>query len=133
MASLEEFLESQELKHYGVPGMKWGRRKDRKSGVTPSSDHREAQALKKKSLPELSNKELRDLTNRQNLEQQYTRLNPGTRKRGSAAVKAAIAVAGTGLTVYNMSTSPGGKAAIEAGNRIVKRSVIQYRAARAFG
>jgi len=105
-----------ELMHYGVLGMKWGRRKDRgNSAVTPSSDSTKVRELRKKNLKELSNQELRDLTQRQQLEQQYAKLNPSKVDRGRNAVKAGIAFGATGVAVYNMVNSPAGKAAIKAG------------------
>lgn len=41
------------LKHYGVAGMKWGKRKGTASVSSP--DHTEAQALKKKPVNEMTN------------------------------------------------------------------------------
>lgn len=62
-----------ELKHYGVKGMKWGvRRASRRR--SPSEDHVRAKELKKKKLSQLSNAELRELNNRMNLESQYKNL-----------------------------------------------------------
>ena len=76
-----------ELYHYGVLGMKWGVRRNRKSASSstpntnikrkrvPSEDHLQAQQLKKKKLYEMSNKELETLTRRMQLEQNYKNLN----------------------------------------------------------
>lgn len=93
------------LEHYGVKGMRWGRRKQRGSrpSGTPtpvtvstrpgkrvqarggqnrpaSDDARKAAALKQKArastIDSLSNKEIQDLVARLNLEQQYARLDP---------------------------------------------------------
>ena len=62
-----------ELKHYGVKGMKWGvRRASRRR--PPSADHVRAKELKKKKLSQLSNAELKELNNRMNLESQYKNL-----------------------------------------------------------
>jgi len=45
-----------ELKHFGVLGMKWGRRKNRsESGSRGSEDHRKAASIMKKIVHELSN------------------------------------------------------------------------------
>ena len=78
---------SHELYHYGVLGMKWGVRRNRKSASSstpntnikrkrvPSEDHLQAQQLKKKKLYEMSNKELETLTRRMQLEQNYKNLN----------------------------------------------------------
>lgn len=76
-----------ELYHYGVLGMKWGVRRNRKAASSstsntkpktkriPSEDYLQAQQLKKKKLYEMSNKELETLTRRMQLEQNYKNLN----------------------------------------------------------
>lgn len=71
---------SRSLKHWGVLGMKWGRRKGdvslNKTDAT-STDHKRAQSLKKKRINEMSNDELQELVKRMNLEKQYR----GVKKR----------------------------------------------------
>jgi len=62
------------LKHYGILGMKWGVRTRSERG---SSDHKRASSLKRKRLSDLSNEELKHLTTRMNLEQQYKNLKKG--------------------------------------------------------
>jgi|WetSurMetagenome_2_1015567.scaffolds.fasta_scaffold1001740_1 hypothetical protein len=74
---------AENLMHFGIPGMKWGRRKARVS-TTPSSDHTTARGLQKKNLSELSNDELKTLTSRLQLEKQYKDL---TKKEVSAGKK----------------------------------------------
>lgn len=60
------------LQHFGILGMKWGRRKSRSGGSdTSSEDHKSASSLKKKKLSEMSNEELKKLTARLQLEKQY--------------------------------------------------------------
>ena len=71
-----------ELYHYGVLGMKWGRRKRRNSIV--SDDY--AKGHTKKSITEMSNDELRDVINRQQLETQYKQTLSKNRRRGSQMV-----------------------------------------------
>lgn len=66
------------LAHYGVLGMKWGRRKGQD---TSSSDHKNASSLKSKKVHELSNEQLKTLTKRLNLESEFKRLNPSTKDR----------------------------------------------------
>jgi hypothetical protein len=73
------------LAHYGVRGMRWGVRRSEGelhgggSGHV-STDHQNAQAAKEKAkkhgTKSLSNKELQDMINRMNLEQQYARVAP---------------------------------------------------------
>jgi hypothetical protein len=99
ITKLEPQEPSGELAHWGVKGMKWGVRKDRtpveasiKEGVPgrrikaeggkhlPASDDAIAavkahQIARKSTTDALSNKELRALVDRMNLEQQYNQLN----------------------------------------------------------
>lgn len=101
------------LEHYGVRGMKWGRRKKSSAGppenvVAKTSGtklevsgggnrraHDDAaraamskQIVKKSGTNALSNKDLKDLVERMNLEQQFTKLSPPT---GSKKAKQYIA------------------------------------------
>jgi len=95
--------QKEEIKHYGIPGMKWGVRKAREFGRArrdhfkrsvkqkygvdldnprrPSSDHTVSRGLKKKKLKELSNEELKTLTTRLQLERNYKDL---TKRQTSA-------------------------------------------------
>jgi 2'-5' RNA ligase len=85
------------LQHHGVKGQKWGVRRERSTSVTTSHtpgkkikakggqdlpSHEDAvkaavskQRAKKSTTDALSNKELKDLVERMNLEQQYSRLS----------------------------------------------------------
>lgn len=120
-----------ELFHFGTKGMKWGVRKDKKSSA--SSDAEEAHGLRKKSLAELSNAELKSLNNRRQLEAKFQQLNPTTIDRGKAHVKTVIATAGTAAAVYNLVKSPAGQAAVSVGRKVAKPIIIGVRAKRAFG
>ena len=73
------------LEHFGIPGMKWGRRKSGnshthtdKSHVKKSEDISDDAArknqLKKKKLSQMSNAELKALNERLQLEKQYKTL-----------------------------------------------------------
>ena len=87
-----------ELYHYGVLGMKWGVRRNRKSASSsasnaktkrkrvPSEDHLQAQQIKKKKLYEMSNKEIETVTRRMQLEQNYKNLNRQQISRGQKFV-----------------------------------------------
>lgn len=79
-----------ELYHYGVLGMRWGRRKSRMS-----QDAREVKTIKKKKVSEMSNAELRKLNERQNLERNYRQLNPNSISKGIAVVGTTAAVLGS--------------------------------------
>lgn len=84
----EEFFQEQ-IVHYGVKGMKWGRRKARDA---PSEDAVTVGALNQrvatqKTTAILSNKELETAIRRMNLEQQYSRLSGGLDKTRRQKVK----------------------------------------------
>lgn len=87
---------TKDLKHFGIPGMRWGIRRgpsrlaQRLSGKittvasrikakskvdTSSEDSKIAKTLKKKKLSEMSNDELKKLTTRMQLERQYKDLS----------------------------------------------------------
>jgi len=102
------------LSHYGVKGMRWGRRKDDglPSAVTlsstpgkrvtavggknlPASDDAKAaasarQTAKLSTVDALSNKELQGLVTRLNLEQQYSRLTAPKQSKGKAFIQTLI-------------------------------------------
>lgn len=108
----KEFKMENELYHYGVLGMKWGVRKSqsksssskRKNGQRKlSDDAREASAIKKKSIGQMTNAELRKANERTRLEQEYSRLNPSTVKKGFTFVVATAGVMNTALNLYNNS------------------------------
>lgn len=133
----EEFLAQ-----YGVKGMRWGQRRARASSadgkqsarftakgggrVTASSKDKVSSDFKKvathrgKPSHTLSNKQLKAINERMNLEQQYARANPSTLKRGDAKIKELLAIAGTGVAVYNLFNSAAGKAAISAGKKVLE-------------
>ena len=71
----------QVIEHYGVKGMKWGVRKDRRSG-----DYKSTKGLRGRNPKHLSDAELRKTTNRIRLEKEYARLSPTRTSRGRAAV-----------------------------------------------
>ena len=89
------------LYHYGILGMHWGQRngppypltsrtrsadenRSRRKGKTVSEDY--ARAHSKRPVEELSDKELRDILNRINMEKQYSKMNPNTIQKGENAV-----------------------------------------------
>jgi len=80
VTSVENFLE-----HFGVKGMKWGKRSGGGSSTKepPSKDAATALALRKRaktSKPKaLTNAELQQAINRMNLEQQFKRLSTNER------------------------------------------------------
>ena len=71
------------LSHYGVLGMKWGIRKDRRRGLKSKffTKKQEEKKPKLKTVKEFSDEELRQMVNRLNLESQYVKLMPKTKKQ----------------------------------------------------
>lgn len=86
-----------ELEHYGVLGMKWGVRKARKnSGSTgirkrnrriedANDDYKRAH--NRRSVKDMSDKELREMINRLQMEQNYERLSRSNISKGMSYVK----------------------------------------------
>lgn len=119
------------LKHYGVRGMKWGVRKEKKPASSPapkpvtlksrfgnrvvtakggkgyglSEDATRAAVLKrqarKSNVRSLSNKELSDLVLRMNLEQQYSRLNQNNILKGRDQVKELLSISEVAQKAYS--------------------------------
>jgi hypothetical protein len=122
------------LAHYGVKGMRWGVRKSDDSGGSgggkkpePSADFENVKSHKKTiksgGTKALSNKELQEVVNRMNLEQQYVTLKkkettPLKQKldRGTDYLKKGTTLYKAGTTLYNLAQSPAGTA--------VRRAVI---------
>lgn len=94
-----------ELYHWGIKGMKWGRRRYQNAdgSLTPAGkkkyghdDYQKAHS--KKRVKDMSDKELRDRINRVRMEKEYRDLTSKTSKGKNAAnkaIKTFIATAGT--------------------------------------
>lgn len=78
------------LKHWGIKGMRWGVRKDRDTGPV-SDDHARYTQIRKKSLSQMSDKELRDLNARETAETQYRNAHRSTLEKGRSAVTTLLA------------------------------------------
>jgi hypothetical protein len=101
------------LEHHGVKGMKWGVRKSRggvKTAKKTSADYRKAQELKKKGIPALTNKQLKTVNERMNLEQNFSRMNPTKLQKGHKKVAAILAAGATINGAIAFANSPTGKA-----------------------
>lgn len=118
-----------ELYHYGIKGMKWGvRRYQNKDGALTaagkkrnktygwSKDAKNANRIKKKSIHQMTNKELQQLNKRMELEQNYHRLNPNAVQRGLKYAGAAVGAMGTIAALYNNSNN-----LIRIGKSVLKR------------
>lgn len=66
------------LAHYGIKGMRWGRRKAKNT----SDDHKRIAAIRKKHISEMSNSELKEAVNRMQQEQQYGQLSSQLKAAG---------------------------------------------------
>lgn len=120
-----------ELYHWGVKGMKWGvRRYQNKDGsLTPAGRKRYAEphedykrAHDKKSVKQMSDKELRDRNNRLQMERQYAQFTK-KKNRGKAIIGAFIATAGTiaaAQNAYNTYAKLGNSALDKLGNFVLK-------------
>ena len=93
-----------DLTHYGVVGMKWGKRKKRSKKLSKA----DAMARDLQDAKKMSHKELQDKVNKLRLEHEYVRLNStkynDTRSKVDNAVskmnKISLAT-GTAILIYN--------------------------------
>ena len=112
---------SQFLQHYGKKGMKWGSRSAKSSKPT-SSDYKKAKELRTRKASQLTNKQLKDVNARINLEQNFHKLNPSTIKKGMIAAAALLAVVGLVNQYHDAFNKPGVKAAVARGKEMMSAS-----------
>lgn len=101
-----------DLLHYGVKGMKWGKRRaDIKAARSPEAVATKAtrDKAKKTKVSSLTNKELQDAINRMNLEKQFNTLNPKRLEQGQKVVKSLLGVGNTANQVLAFNNSPAGQ------------------------
>lgn len=108
-----EYKHTDELYHYGVLGMKWGRRKSRSRIGKPtlrtrkpkidkrSEDSKNVAQIRKKKVNQMTNQELKEVNKRLELETKYNEL-ANKKITGQRAVSAIIA---TGLTIGTIETA----------------------------
>lgn len=112
------------IEHYGTRGMRWGIRKRRDEVARAkqfrgSTDAKRAKKLTKRPVSSLSNKQLKAVNERMNLEKNYSKLNPGKVKRGEQVVKTIIAVGGTAGALVALANNPAAKKLMEMGEAAV--------------
>jgi hypothetical protein len=127
------------LAHFGVKGMKWGVRKDAALAGTSSvhsahEDAVKAQAAKEKvkvsGVKSLSNEELQALVTRQNLEQNFARLNPAqvTAGKNFANTVAQIgqnSVKNTTQRMADKAVQKGADALIDSLSKAAKKAAVE--------
>lgn len=106
------------LEHYGVKGMRWGVRNEKKNRA-PSGDFKKTIGLRGRPVHQLSNRQLKVVNERLNLEQNYLRMNRSKTDAGHAAVKKYLGMATTAASIYTLMKSPPGQAFIKAGKSFV--------------
>lgn len=104
MSDVDEFIE-----HYGIKGMRWGKRRTKDISVAERGSKREGRQTKeaKPNAKDLSDEQLRAAVNRMNLEKQYNTLIGNSNKTparvvtdfivrtGATAVKGAVTALAT--------------------------------------
>ena len=107
--------QSPELYHFGVKGMRWGVRKASPSGsgtksYKSSRDYNAANRLRRKAkqsgAKSLTNKEMKMVNTRLELEKKYNQLNPSSLEKGRKVLATTVSVVGGVTTLYAASQSP---------------------------
>lgn len=106
------------LAHFGIPGMKWGVRRnlgpDGRVKKTPatnkSEDYVKTRNIKSKGYKNMSDDELKKVTQRMQLEKQMRDLTISEKTRGMEVAKAILAIGTTAASIYALSTTPLGQA-----------------------
>ena len=78
-------MTNEELKHFGILGMHWGKKKG-KTILSPHKDYAIADNIRKKDIREMSNEELKTLTSRVQLEKSYRDVSKKEVSRGKQFV-----------------------------------------------
>lgn len=100
--------------HYGVLGMKWGRRKSEGNSAVPSAqsdDHINVASLRKKKLSQLSNAEIKAVTERLNLEKKFKEVNPSDHELMMRKLKKRV---DTGTKILKWMAGPEGGVLLKA-------------------
>jgi hypothetical protein len=102
------------LAHFGIGGMKWGKRKGSFKTTRVKSnnavDYDRAQALKAKGIKNLSNDQINVLIKRINLEKQIKDTQVSKLKRGEEMAKTILGIGTTVAGIYALSKTPLGEA-----------------------
>lgn len=118
------------LEHHGVKGQKWGVRRRRTSATSSkvdkkftSSDFKRTQSLRGRKPQQLTNKQLKDLNERMNLEQNFRRMNPRLVDKGHNRVKYLLAFGTTAATAGALTArflkTPAGQKTVNKGRAVL--------------
>lgn len=128
-------LTNEELQHYGVKGMRWGVRRTSKQLARAKKERSEdaknkerGQAkIKKSGTDALSNKELREVTNRINLENNYKSATANAKRSGGRKFVGEV-LKGQGKSQANQLVNKGlGAAFTAAGALVMSRVVLDFK------
>ena len=107
--------QSPELYHFGVKGMRWGVRKASPSGsgtksYKSSRDYNAVNRLRRKAkqsgAKSLTNKEMKMINTRLELEKKYNALNPSTLDKGRKGLATTVSIVGGVTALYAATQSP---------------------------
>jgi hypothetical protein len=89
-------MENKELKHHGIKGMQWGRRRyqNHDGSLTPAGKQRYGDGYDDDPVSRLSDQELRNRINRINMERQYRDLTKRQKSAGEKFVTDVLLQAG---------------------------------------
>lgn len=95
-------IKNGELFHWGIPGMKWGVRKQREpqGPDTRSEDQIKFDTLRQKKFSQMSQNELRFYLDRMDLERRYNQAHPSDHEQAKRFIKNAVSDVKTGIEVY---------------------------------
>lgn len=113
--------EDEYLEHFGVKGMKWGKRQAASNTSHVSADaarvNKIAARVKKNGTDNLSNDDLAKLNKRNQLMSDYKRNNPSKLKRGAEGTKSALKVVKDVAVVVGVGLGVAGAIATSASAR----------------